>query len=63
MVISRSAGTTLSTTLPVAGSSCDTLTSRLASCGRNFATGSLRRSLPSSISIIAATEANGFVIE
>jgi hypothetical protein len=35
----------------------------LASCGRNFATGSLRMSLPSSISIMAATDAKGLVME
>jgi hypothetical protein len=48
---------------PLAGSIRWVATSRLASCGMNFETGSVMRSLPSSTSIMAATDVNGLVIE
>ena len=62
MVISRWAGISSSVGWPLA-SFFSTATCSLVSCGRNFETGSLRTSRPSSCSIMIATEVTGFVIE
>src|SRR5215831_17765370 len=62
MVISRFAGSRTSSTLPSAPR-FSTPTFRSFNSGRNFAAGSEMSSLPSSASIITATETIGLVIE
>ena len=63
MVISRSAAMFVYFTAPVDGSADATLTSSFANAGMYRDTGSVSRNLPSSTSIIAATEVYGLVIE
>ena len=62
-VISRSAGTSVSTVLPVIGSTRSTPTCMAPMAGMYFDTGSLTNRRPSSYSIMAATDTMGLVIE
>ena len=62
MVIGRLSGSSASAGLPLS-STFSTPTFTLAKAGMYFATGSSSASLPSSTSIIAATDVIGFDIE